>query len=555
MAMIMKNLYNGQISLIGIFFIIIAMTFYPAAIVPFLVKEKQIHAKHQQLVSGLNVFAFWIANYMWDVALYMVPLALAMGLLSWFDMTILIGGPDCATCGPNTFEATFWLFLLYGLSICPLSYVLSHGFHEHASAQFYILVLNFVFGLFLMLLSITLDTFIDPTMSIDPATINYYLKYLYRLSPMFNFGNGLVNLSRVSNITTDVFHVNITGLELSYMGGEAGGFFILAVAIDVCLSLPKLRSLFYQRLKPKKPAPGASAATPLDHVPIIIDQDVQEEADRVCDPKYASHHLVALSNLRKVYPSGKVAVEGLSFGLMRGECFGFLGINGAGKTTTLKMLTGDLMPTSGSATMLGGTIDMVTQQQHVRPFIGYCPQFDALFELLTVREHLELYARIKGVPRSDMNIVVMEALTTLQLAPFENKLASTLSGGNKRKLSVAIAMIGAPPVMFLDEPSTGMDPVSRRFLWDVLANVSTVKRESTIVLTTHAMEECEALSSRVGIMVGGALRCIGPVQHLKTRFGHGWTLEVKLEVQTDVDTDVSYICRYVVFRFGYDFHV
>merc|ERR1719164_24583 len=121
----------------------------------------------------------------------------------------------------------------------------------------------------------------------------------------------------------------------------------------------------------------------------------------------------------------------------------------------------------------------------------------------------------------------------MMLAPFEHKLAGSLSGGNKRKLSVAIAMIGSPPVVFLDEPSTGMDPVARRFMWDIIANISTRSNESCVVLTTHSMEEAEALCSRVGIMVGGRLRCLGSCQHLKNR--HGGGLMVELKLSTDVD--------------------
>ncbi|CAK4636098.1 unnamed protein product, partial [Aphanomyces euteiches] len=170
----------------------------------------------------------------------------------------------------------------------------------------------------------------------------------------------------------------------------------------------------------------------------------------------------------------------------------------------------------------------MTQQLDVRRQIGYCPQFDALIDLLTVREHLELFAAIKGVPAELMNAAVKDKMEQMNLNDFEHILAGTLSGGNKRKLSVAIAMIGSPPIIFLDEPSTGMDPVSRRFMWDVIADISTRSKESTILLTTHSMEECEALCTRVGIMVGGRLRCLGSIQHLKNRFGDGLMLHVRV---------------------------
>ncbi|DAZ93928.1 TPA: LOW QUALITY PROTEIN: hypothetical protein N0F65_008871, partial [Lagenidium giganteum] len=269
--------------------------------------------------------------------------------------------------------------------------------------------------------------------------------------------------------------------------------------------------------------------------PEEIDEDVAAEAHRVASGQ-ADDDAIKLANLRKVYRLGhKVAVKDLSFGLKKGECFGFLGINGAGKTTTMKMLTGDIVPTSGNATLAG--FDILTQQLEVRREIGYCPQFDALIDLLTVREHLELFGRIKGIPSAELENVVYEKMQQLNLMDFENKLAGSLSGGNKRKLSVAIAMIGSPSILFLDEPSTGMDPVSRRFMWDVIAEISTHNKESTVVLTTHSMEECEALCTRVGIMVGGGLKCLGSIQHLKGRFGDGLMLDAKLSVASSREVE------------------
>ena len=116
----------------------------------------------------------------------------------------------------------------------------------------------------------------------------------------------------------------------------------------------------------------------------------------------------------------------------------------------------------------------------------------------------------------------------MDLKKYENIRAGTYSGGNKRKLSVAIAMVGNPPIVFLDEPSTGMDPEARRFMWNVISRISTLRKQSSIILTTHSMEEAEALSTRLSIMVGGNLKCLGSVQHIKSKFGGGYELEIKM---------------------------
>jgi ABC-type multidrug transport system ATPase subunit len=223
----------------------------------------------------------------------------------------------------------------------------------------------------------------------------------------------------------------------------------------------------------------------------------------------------------------KVAINNLTFGVPKGECFGFLGINGAGKTTTLGILSGEFPPTSGSAYIDG--LSIAAEQSKIRRRIGYCPQFDALFDLLTVREHLELYGRVKGIPTDSLHGAVQNKIKQMDLSAFENSVAGSLSGGNKRKLSVAIATIGEPPIVFLDEPSTGMDPVARRFMWGVISRMSTVDGRCSVILTTHSMEEAEALCTRIGVMVNGRLKCLGSAQHLKTRFGHGLELNIKTQ--------------------------
>ncbi len=138
-----------------------------------------------------------------------------------------------------------------------------------------------------------------------------------------------------------------------------------------------------------------------------------------------------------------------------------------------------------------------------RCMIGYCPQFDAIFENLTVRQHLDFYAEIKGVRPDYKAELVDKQIKEMDLNDFAHVNAGTLSGGNKRKLSCAIALIGNPPIVLLDEPSTGVDPQAKRYMWTIISNISTLRKQSTVVLTTHSMEEAEALCTKMGIMVDG----------------------------------------------------
>ncbi|OQR91613.1 ATP-binding Cassette (ABC) Superfamily [Achlya hypogyna] len=504
-------------------FIVVAIAYFSASIVPFLVQERheRTNAKHLQLVSGVSLPAFWAANLAWDVLLYLCPASLALVAIQAFGISPYTG-VDCSACAANPFAAVVVLFVLCGVAVVGFCYVVSFLCKEPAEAQSYIVSCNIYLGVYLLLVS-TILSLIPSTQS-----VNDVLVFIFRVSPLFALGDGLYSLS-VSAIRNQftgdagdsAFATTNAGYDVLYLALEAVAYPLAAVAIDYMLSFPSVRARWTK-------VPRAA-----DEAAYIVDHDVDAEAARVLGGD--STDIVALRALRKVYPGGKVAVAGLSLGLEQGDCFGFLGINGAGKTTTMKMLTGDVLPTMGSATL--GGLDILRQQLAVRRLVGYCPQFDALFDLLSVREHLELYAALKGVPAVRVPEVVDEKLTQLSLVPYATKLAKTLSGGNKRKLSVAIALIGAPPLLFLDEPTTGMDPVSRRYLWNVIANLSTRSKEATIFLTTHSMEECEALCNRVGIMVGGRLRCLGSIQHLKSRFGEGLLLHIKLAPVTADDVD------------------
>uniref|UniRef100_A0A8C0SFT8 ABC transporter domain-containing protein n=1 Tax=Canis lupus familiaris TaxID=9615 RepID=A0A8C0SFT8_CANLF len=231
------------------------------------------------------------------------------------------------------------------------------------------------------------------------------------------------------------------------------------------------------------------------------------------------------------YPA-VLAVRNISLGIQKKECFGLLGLNGAGKTTTFEILTGEETATSGDVFI--ENLSITNNLLEVRSKIGYCPQFDALLDYMTARELMVMYARLWGVPETQITQYVNKLLQSLNLEPYADKFIYTYSGGNKRRLSNAIALMGKPSVIFLDEPSTGMDPEARRLLW----NRVTRARESdkVIIITSHSMEECDALCTRLAIMVKGKIMCLGSPQHLKNKFGNVYTLKAKFKIDTDEKT-------------------
>jgi len=225
------------------------------------------------------------------------------------------------------------------------------------------------------------------------------------------------------------------------------------------------------------------------------------------------------------------AVRGVSWASDTGMVFGLLGVNGAGKTSTFEMMSGLLTPSAGEVTIVG--MNVLTQVEACRRYIGYCPQFDCILPCLTPEDHLYLFGRMKGLRDHSLEAAVEQKLSEMQLAEYRDRHAGTLSGGNKRKLSVAIALIGEPPIVFLDEPSTGMDPFARRFMWKVIDDVAERRKKSVVVLTTHSMEEGEALCSKIAIQVDGQLGCFGSVQQVKDRYGTGYEVPVKFKPVSD----------------------
>lgn len=225
--------------------------------------------------------------------------------------------------------------------------------------------------------------------------------------------------------------------------------------------------------------------------------------------------LIEVSDLVKVYPGGIRAVDDITFSVERGEIFGFLGPNGAGKTTTIRILVTLLSPTSGAARVDG--VDVVAAPEAVRKRVGYAAQFIGVDDDLTASENLVLQGRLHGLSRSQAATRADDLLEILQLTDAANRRAGTFSGGMRRRLDLGQALAHDPEVLFLDEPTTGLDPQTRRALWVYLRELN--DRGVTIFLTTQYMEEADALTSRLAIIDHGKIAVEGTPSSLKDGLG------------------------------------
>ena len=234
-------------------------------------------------------------------------------------------------------------------------------------------------------------------------------------------------------------------------------------------------------------------------------------------------------NLTKVYKD-VIAVDNLNLEIIEGELFSLLGVNGAGKTTTIKMLTGLVEATNGDALIYGKSINK--DMSSIKPFIDVSMQETAIARKLTVEENIDFYGSLNGLSKEQITKVKESLYKSFDLGKVAKKQASKLSGGWQRKLSIALALVSNPKVLFLDEPTLGLDVLARRELWKI---INSLKGKMTIILTTHYMEEAESLSDRIGIMKDGKLLFIGNKNELFAKTNKDNVEEAFIEIVTGGD--------------------
>jgi ABC-2 type transport system ATP-binding protein len=255
-----------------------------------------------------------------------------------------------------------------------------------------------------------------------------------------------------------------------------------------------------------------------------IETSSRIEPDRMRATVASSREIaVRVRDLVKVYRDGTEANRGISLEVRRGEVVSIVGPNGAGKTTFLRQLTTELRPTAGSVSVFG--MDAVAEPERAKRAMGITPQEAGVFDRLTVREHFELFARLKHLSKQKAREAAREVIAELGLSGETNKRVGALSGGQRRRILIGLALLGRPPLLVLDEPTTGLDPSSRRSVWNVIRRA--VGAGATVILTTHYMEEAERLSDRIGVISDGRLIAFGTLDELLARVDRSYRLSYR----------------------------
>ncbi|CAD7700725.1 unnamed protein product [Ostreobium quekettii] len=482
-----------------------------------LMYEKENHLRIMMKMQGLHDRVFYVVTYFWQLLVYVAFVAVFAAGGSAIGLTAF-------TKNSWTVQAVF--YFMWGNVMIALGFWIASLFRTSKAAVHSTTVWVIGTGL---VASLMVSQFVTR----GPE----WLAYAMQLVPSFGLYRGLYELGQYAFLASSNHG---EGLTWSKLGDEGNGMkWVLGVFAlqwawlmfwawyndqatctddsEFCplLQVTKRRTLSVPRGLPFADGEAVDvAAERCDVERFWEQQSLGKKSDEL-------EAVVLMRNLRKVFPGPgrgqkKVAVDRLSLHINQRQCFGLLGPNGAGKTTTIRMMEGFSEPTSGSVMVSG--YDTRTDMRSIYSITGVCPQHDLLWGDLTGREHLTFYGRLKNLHGADLEDSIESLLKTLNLWSdgVGDRLVHSYSGGMKRRLSVAISLIGDPLVVYLDEPSTGLDPASRRLLWDVIKEA---KLNKAVILTTHSMEEAEALCDRLGIFVHGRLQCIGNPKELTARHG------------------------------------
>eukprot|EP01114_Cavostelium_apophysatum_P013017 TRINITY_DN3066_c0_g1_i2.p1 TRINITY_DN3066_c0_g1~~TRINITY_DN3066_c0_g1_i2.p1 ORF type:complete len:1610 (-),score=443.90 TRINITY_DN3066_c0_g1_i2:33-4862(-) len=515
-----KESLNFDVSRFAATFLIgFSIIFTPVQFTAALVRDCKVKFKRQLAMMGMKVGAYWCSAFLTD--------SLFFTCISVSTFIIVLGFKT--TFAGTAFGAFAVVIILSQLSMLLFSYLLSFAFADPDSV-FRVLTIVYQFAAMIpaiavMVMSVISDhsreisTYIHyAACAIDPPyTLMGTLNYISLFGPLWQ----ITHPGQGNPTSGDYFKESTIYVPMLCSIGHVVLFSAVIFYMD-----------FYRYWRQWS---LVSDRNPPDSEQ--TDEDVLEEVKRV-DGAIDNNSVVVVKHLHKKFiqdtrslkeklmQEGKAqhvtAVADLCLKIKLGECFGLLGPNGAGKSTSLSMLVGDQAPTSGTALIDG--YDLKKQLEKTYEVSGFCPQVDPYPDDLTGHELLVLFARIKGFSPADAAVLSREISGAIGITRYQNQKTKGYSGGTKRKLSVALSLVSSPKVVYLDEPSAGIDPASRRFLWTVIK--SHMDTRSTI-LTTHSMEEAQALCSRIGIMVNGNMQCLGSSQHLKHRFGTGYSLEIK----------------------------
>ncbi|KAM9955341.1 hypothetical protein ACTFIW_002991 [Dictyostelium discoideum] len=504
--------------------------------------EKEKNLKQGMVMMGLSRSMYWLS---WVITSFTIDLIICL-------LLIAIG----AICKLPFFLGTNFLvlllnFFLFAISSSSMAFFML-TFIGKTKVAIGIGMAFFIVGSGLQLTFNSLGNLIFQIIYQTDSNGAAFVRVILFILPMFHFSKVLTDINnKVQSYPTSQFKIsdlndNLDGsqYDMDYLvptTGQSLAYMFILVIVYLSLSAIIEYAL----------SGGFSFKTvKYINVPHFDDQDVANATNRSLDPSNKSPFIIR--GLSKTFnkflrPSKSVhALKYLSLDIQEGTVLGLLGSNGAGKSTTIGILTGIHSPTTGDAIIYGHSV--VKDIHSVRKITSVVPQDDILWLELTAMEHLHLFAELKGIPIRERDFQIAKVLEQVKLTKVANDQCSTFSGGMKRRLSVAIGCIGDPKIIFMDEPTTGLDPRSKRRIYTL---VKEIKKDKVIILTSHDMHEIEILAQNLVILNDGIMVCNGNALQLKTKYGEGYSvqviaksLEVIPEIINFVTSSLPY-CRFL----------
>ncbi|NXS08927.1 ABC8B protein, partial [Neodrepanis coruscans] len=475
---------------------------------------------------GLQDLAFWLS---WSL-LYSLYVLIMSCLLT----ALVLQEPFYN----SSFPAVLLLFFLYGLACIHLVFMLCSLLRTSKLASFMGFFITFVFGC--LSLAVLIERVPEP------------LKFFLGLFCPFAFNTGIAKILHlekygigfsISNLMDEAYFLFSTYILLIF---DSALYMLLALYFDKVLpgkyGIPEpplffLRSSYWVQSRRGSPREiPRSTANP--------EELLGDDAEPV-PLEFRGKEAIRLHNIKKTYKKKDKkteALRGLSLNIYEGQITALLGHSGAGKTTMLNVLSGLTFPSEGSATIYNYRFSETGDREEIREMIGICPQFNTQFEVLTVKENLKIFAEIKGIKSKEVGREVQNILELLDISNVQDTQAEKLSGGQKRKLSLGIALLGNPQVLFLDEPTAGLDPLSRHQVWSLLREH---RAGRVILFSTQFMDEADILADRKAFISHGRLKCVGSSLFLKKKWGICYHLRIHVSESCDLENVTSQVKRYI----------
>uniref|UniRef100_A0A667YQT0 Cholesterol transporter ABCA5 n=1 Tax=Myripristis murdjan TaxID=586833 RepID=A0A667YQT0_9TELE len=511
-------------------YLVLAFTPFVTFLIVNVAAEKEHRLKDTMSMMGLYDTAFWLSWGLLYAAL-VTTMSILMSIIATY--TALFPNSD--------FFVIFFLIFLYGISSIFFSFMLTPLFKKPKFASTVGSMLTVVFGC-LSLFTVLMKDFPQPLVwllcLLSPSAFSIGIAQVVYLEAQ---GDGAV-FSTLANGPHPLY------VPLLMLVLDCVLYLLLAVYLDQVLpgEFGMRRSLVYFL----KPSYWSKRRKRYVEVSSVYETEVNgtpggDESVEPVSPEFRGKEAIRINNIRKVYKERDNVVEalrGLTFDIYEGQITALLGHSGAGKSTLMNILCGICPPTDGSATIYGSPVAEIADGAEMKQLVGICPQFNIIFDVLTVEEHLRIFAAIKGILPADIDAEVTKVLKDLDLEKIMTAQAKNLSGGQKRKLSVGIAILGDPKILLLDEPTAGMDPCSRHQVWSLLKS----RRAGRVtVLSTHYMDEADILADRKAVISQGQLKCVGSSLYLKIKCGVGYHLRMSVSEGCEADKITSLVKQHV----------